>query len=455
MAEELFIPKLGQTVEEVTLINWLVEDGAKVEAGQDVLEVETDKAIFAVPAPASGILHHGPYQKGEVIPVLTVVGAVGKAGEKVSLEAQGPKQETPAGAQSGLLSSSVEEPILPADHAKAEKSAFASPRARRLAHLKGVDLAKVLPSGGGGTRVREKDVLAYLESLPHLSPVARKIAAERGLDVSSLEGSGPGGWVMKQDVLAASSTVPQQVQAAIAPAKTATDEVLERTPLTGVRGVIAERMSVSVHTTARVTLTSEVDASALAELRERFRMKVSETWGFTPSYNDFLGLIVARALKGHPYMNARLSADGKAIETLRQVNIGLAVDTPRGLLVPVIHNADRLGLRQFGQRSRELADKARQGRCLPDELSGGTFTITNLGMYEIDAFTPVINLPEIAILGVGRIVQKPVFENGEVTVGRRMILSLVFDHRLTDGAPAARFLQQIKRLVEDPFLLLE
>ena len=214
-------------------------------------------------------------------------------------------------------------------------------------------------------------------------------------------------------------------------------------------------MGTSVHTTARVTLVMEVDATGFVAMRERLKAKVSEEWGFAPGFNDLLARIVAAALRKHPYMNARLTPD--AIERLAHVNLGMAVDTERGLLVPVIRDADRKSLREFGSEFRALVDRARQGRSLPDDLTGGTFTITNLGMYDIDAFTPVINLPEAAILGVGRIALKWVYDPASpaAPVLRQMwTLSLVFDHRLVDGAPAARFLQSIKELIEEPYLLL-
>jgi pyruvate dehydrogenase E2 component (dihydrolipoamide acetyltransferase) len=211
-------------------------------------------------------------------------------------------------------------------------------------------------------------------------------------------------------------------------------------------------MSVSAHTTARVTLVTEADATAFVDARTKLKAEVTEAWGFAPGYNDLLALIVARALREFPYMNARLN--GEVIEQLPTINLGMAVDVERGLLVPVIRNADQLGLRAFGEQFRELVGRAREGRSLPDDLTGGTFTITNLGMYDVDAFTPIINLPELAILGVGRIQPKPVVRDGEVVVRQMVTLSLTFDHRLVDGAPAARFLQRIKQLVENPYLLL-
>ena len=225
--------------------------------------------------------------------------------------------------------------------------------------------------------------------------------------------------------------------------------------MTGLRRIIAERMAASSQATARVTLMTEVDATALVEAREQLKAAVEGEWGFAPSYNDLLALIVARALREFPYMNARLRPDGQAIERLPFVNLGMAVDTGRGLVVPVIRDADRQGLRALGMQLRVLVERARAGKSLPDDLSGGTFTITNLGMYDVDAFTPIINLPEAAILGAGRIRPQPVVREGQVVVRQVWVLSLAFDHRLVAGAPAARFLQQIKRWVESPYMLLE
>jgi pyruvate dehydrogenase E2 component (dihydrolipoamide acetyltransferase) len=190
-------------------------------------------------------------------------------------------------------------------------------------------------------------------------------------------------------------------------------------------------------------------------MRERLKAKVAEEWGFAPGYNDLLALIVAKALRKFPTMNARLAPD--AVELMANVNMGMAVDTEKGLLVPVIRNADTKSLREFGTAFRELVDRARKGRSLPDDLSGGTFTITSLGAYDIDAFTPVINMPEAAILGVGRIGPRWVYraDSPNAPVLRQMLtLSLVFDHRLVDGAPAARFLQWIKGVIEEPYLLV-
>jgi len=229
-------------------------------------------------------------------------------------------------------------------------------------------------------------------------------------------------------------------------------DVVERIPLKGVRAIIAERMGASVHTTARVTLMMEVDATEFVNARTRLKERVEKEWGYTPGYNDLLAKVVVTALRQYPYMNARLASD--AIEVMAHVNLGMAVDTERGLLVTVIRNAETKSLRQFGAEFRELVERARKGRSMPDDLSGGTFTITNLGMYDVEGFTPVINMPEAAILGVGRIAPKPAVYKDAIAIRQMMTLSLVFDHRLVDGAPAARFMQSIKQMVEEPYLLL-
>jgi pyruvate dehydrogenase E2 component (dihydrolipoamide acetyltransferase) len=346
-----------------------------------------------------------------------------------------------------------------------------------LAEERNVDLSQVTPTGGGGARVTEKDVLAYLASAPKATPIAQKLAAEAGVDLRTVAGTGPGGRITKEDVEGAIGREGErergrggeaEIVRAPAPALPVSPapplpvspplpvaDVVERIPLKGVRGIIADRMGTSVHTTARVTLLMDVDATEFVSARERLKARVSEEWGYTPGYNDLLGKIIAASLRKHPYMNARLAAD--AIEILGHVNLGMAVDTERGLLVPVIRDADRKSLRQFGAEFREMVNRARAGKSLPDDLAGGTFTMTNLGMFDIEGFTPIINLPEAAILGVGRIIPKWVYreESPAAPVLRQMMtLSLVFDHRVVDGAPAARFLQHIKHLVEEPYLLL-
>ncbi len=465
MAIEVYIPKFGQTVEEVTLLQWLVPDGAFVKKQQEILEIETDKTTFFVEAEGAGYLHRGPFEPGQVVPVLTVVATIGGPDEKFVGGKILADEEAPAEPQAAEAVAAAPDTAPVA----APQKIFASPRARKLAAAEHVHLAEVTPTGGGGVRVVERDVRAYLETMPKATPLAEKLAAEAGIDLRKVAGSGPGGKITKEDVEQAIKALkpPAAPEPVVAPPAPVTmpppavgiqlpvQEVVERIPLKGVRGIIAERMGTSVHTTARVTLFMEVDATEFVAARERLKAKVTDEWGFAPGYNDLLAKIVATALRKFPYMNARLAAD--AIERLAHVNLGMAVDTERGLLVPVIRDADQKSLRQFGQEFREMVERARKGRSLPDDLTGGTFTITNLGMFDIEGFTPVINLPEAAILGVGKILPKWVFrpESPDKPVLRQMMtLSLVFDHRVVDGAPAARFLQYIKQVVEEPYLLL-
>ena len=458
MAEQLLIPKLGNSVEEVTIIEWMVANGTEVKTGQEVLEIETDKAVFAVEATADGILHHGPFSSGDVAPVMTVVALIGDANDSWVV--------TPPPTSSQDLGEAIE---LPSVDEEAEEEVevtatapvpttadtsdrlFASPRARTLAANKDVDLSLLTPTGPGG-RILERDVEFHLEQRPNATPVARKLAEEAKLDVYALAGTGPGGRITKRDVERALAEAAAAPALAPTPVALPDAEVLERTPLKGVRSIIAERMGDSVHTTARVTLVTEVDATEFVAMRQRLKASVAEEWGFAPGYNDLLAIIVAKALRQHPHMNVRLTPD--AIEYLAHVNLGMAVDTERGLLVPNIKDADTKSLRQFGTEFRELAGKARSGRVRPDALSDGTFTITSLGPFDIDAFTPVINLPEAAILGVGRIAPKPAVLDGEIVVRQMWTLSLVFDHRIIDGAPAARFLQSIKHVIEEPYLMI-
>jgi pyruvate dehydrogenase E2 component (dihydrolipoamide acetyltransferase) len=443
MATAFFIPKLGQTVEEVTIVNWLVEEGVKVEPGQALMEVETDKAVFPVEATAGGFLHRGPYAAGDVVPILTTVAIIGKAEDRFVAEGQ-----PSAAAEAGVAA--AREGVAPAA-AETETGArrMVSPRARRLAAEKNVDLGKVTPTGGEGVRIIEQDVLTYLEQLPKASPLAQKVAAATGVALGTLTGTGPGGRIMRTDVEQAQRAASAPAAAKAVVAGDAAD-VLERYPLTGVRGLIAERMSMSVQTTARVTLVMEVDATELVAMRERLKGRVAEAWGFAPGYNDLLAKMTATALRQFPYMNARLTAE--AIEYLKPINMGMAVDTERGLLVPVIRNADQKSLRQFGAEFRQLVERARNRKSLPDDLSGGTFTLTSLGAFGVEAFTPVINLPEAAILGVGKIAPKVVARDGQAVVRTMCTLSLVFDHRLVDGAPAARFLRYLADLIEEPYL---
>jgi pyruvate dehydrogenase E2 component (dihydrolipoamide acetyltransferase) len=307
------------------------------------------------------------------------------------------------------------------------------------------------PDGGAGETARPAaDDLAgrYLATMRSsrpgrvlASPLARRIAARERVNLAALSGSGPHGRVLKGDVLAFLARKPAEVPAGG-----------ELIPLSATRSTIAERMAASWSAAPQVTLTAEADAVRLVRLRDSLNADAGEALQFPISYNDLFVKIVASALRQHPRLNARLEGDG--IRLVGEVNVGVAVDTERGLLVPVVRNADGKGIGQIARELRELVEKAHGGRLAPEEMTGSTFTITNLGMYGIDAFTPIINLPECAVLGIGRIAAKPVEYKGKLRLRERVVLSLTFDHRLVDGAPAARFLQHVGQLVEKPHLLM-
>ncbi len=402
MTKEVYIPKLGQTVEEVTIIKWLKDEGDIVKKGEEILEVETDKAIFPVEAGAKGTLHLGPYQPEDVVPVLTVVAVIGKP-EDVFIEktSENSAEEQNNEIQNSEKTKSIKEAAPPIKNVTTNDRIFISPRAQMRAEALGVDPSEATPTGYGGLRIIEKDILTLAES------------------VSAIPADSPA--------------------------------TAKQIPLEGIRAVIANRMQESSQTTARVTLITEVNASQLVKFKQKLKAEYEKKWGLTPGYNEILAWITTKALKAFPYMNAGLNE--KTIEQWPQINMGFAVDTERGLLVPVIKNIDKKNLKDICNTFRSLVEQTKQNRIPPEDLTGGTFTLTNLGRYEIDAFTPVINLPETAILGIGRIAERPFVVDHQLTVQHTVTLSLAFDHRLVDGAPAARFLQTVKHLIETPALL--
>jgi pyruvate dehydrogenase E2 component (dihydrolipoamide acetyltransferase) len=446
MASKVLLPKLGQTMEEGTIVEWLKQEGDPIAKGEAIFQVESDKAVLEVESKEAGVLRKILVDKGVKVPIMTPVAILGASNEDISAllaEAGLPQAAAPSATPQATALAPAEAVPMPPQPITGRERTFASPRARKLAEEKGVDLAYVLGSGPEG-RIIEKDVLGYLARQPLATPLARKVAAEAGIALGNVPSAG--GRISAAQVRAAAATT---LGAAPASAQPGAGEVI---PMAGVRAIIAERMATSAHTTASVTLQSTVDATEFVALRTRLKEALAKELGFDVGYNDLLALIVARCLIEFPYMNARLEANG--IRRLTEVNVGLAVDTERGLIVPVIRNAATLSLKQLAKQFRELVARAREGKALPDDLTGGTFTITNLGMYGLDLFTPIINLPECAILGVGRIRPEPAVVDGQVVVRQHMGLSLTFDHRLVDGAPAARFLQGIMRYIETPYLLL-
>ena len=370
---QVVMPRLGLTMIEATIKEWLKPEGAWVEEGEGLFVLEQEKATLEIESPASGRLHI-LMAEGQVAAILTPIAVLegGKGGAQHVVE----KAELPS--------------TLPQRKDKADAA------------------APLVKTAGPG---------------------------DMGVDLASITGSGSGGKVMRRDI-EASAALPGRMETTAG-----------LSALSGLRAIIAKRLSSSWMERPQVTLTTDAEATALVA----FRQQAQAEWNLKLSYNTLLVKIAARALQEHPDLNAQLGADG--IKRMADINIGLAVDTERGLMVPVLQHADRKSIFEIHDELQEITRRAIEGRSLPSELSGGTFTITNLGMYEIDAFTPIINPPECAILGVGRIISRPVGSNGQVVLKDMMALSLSFDHRLVDGAPAARFLQRNNTLNERLALL--
>ncbi len=400
---DILMPKVGLTMTEGTITQWHKREGERVGKGELLFTFETEKSTLEYESPLEGVLARILVPVGQVTPCLAPVADIDR--------------QSPAS--------------IP--HAPV------SPRARLRARELGIDIATVPASGPGGV-VLERDVLACTErqsgAAARTTPVAQRAAAELGVDLAAVKGSGPGGRITREDVDRAAESrrqppsPPPNLQA-----------------LTPARRITAQRTAESARTAPHVTLTTEADATALVSAREQLIAELGEK----VSYNALLVAIAARALKEHPQLNASWAEGGIALHN--HIAIGVAVDTPRGLYVPVVPDASS-PLVQIHRVLTELLARTLAGTAGNDDFSGGTFTITNLGMYEIDAFTPIVNQPQCAILGVGRIAGKPVARGEQVVVRQMMTLSLSFDHRVVDGAPAAQFLQRIKALIERPFALL-
>jgi pyruvate dehydrogenase E2 component (dihydrolipoamide acetyltransferase) len=402
MAIEITVPKLGLTMEEATLVGWKFVAGEMVKKEQIVLVLETDKVTFEMPSPGDGLLHPVA-ASGSRIEVSQVIGYLAKdQAELETLAAQHPTEETGASAVA-----------VPAAAAPGQPAAPAAARGRVKA-----------------------------------SPVARVMAQTHGIDLGLIVGSGPGGRVVRADVLKAiEKGVP--AKAALAPAAVAGEllSVVQEIPIAGVRKVIFKNMHLSLATQAQLTLHTEASAEAMMRLRSRLNAA-----GAKVSYNAVLVKVIAQALKQHPLINA--SVEGEVIKVWRQVHVGVAMDLGRGLIVPKVRNAEGKSIREISADIDRLVEAAKAGSLSLDDLTLGTFTLTNLGAWDIDDFTPIVNHPESAILGVGRIVEKPVARNGQVVIEPRLSLSLSFDHRIIDGASGAAFLRTIKDMVEEPSLML-
>ncbi len=398
MATELKVPTLGMDMEEATIVRWLVEEGAEVKKGDPVLEIDTDKTSFEIEAPADGSIRAIRGAAGETLAVGATLAFVAAPGEEI------PDRQAPATAE-------VAEP--PGQTAAARREASERQPAPAVADSE------------NGRKVRA-------------SPAARRAAAQMGVSIETVPGSGPYGRIYLSDVLQAEPEIPAEATAEASPAEPAAIDAARREPLSRIRRLGAERTARSFSEVPHFYLTRELKADRLVELVERLGSKMESG----PSLTELLVLAVSRTLRDHPRINARYA--GGELEVHDDVNVGLAVATDEGLVVPVIAKADTLKLRELAPRIKDLVRRARDHGLGPQELSGGTFTISNLGMMGIDSFDAIINAPEAAILAVGRVRTVPEWTDGGWVPRRVMSATLSVDHRVADGADGARFLLDLQ-----------
>jgi pyruvate dehydrogenase E2 component (dihydrolipoamide acetyltransferase) len=467
MATPVVMPKLGNSVESSIIVGWKKRPGDVVSAGETLLEVETDKATVDVEAPASGTLLAVYFNAGDDVPVMTTIAAIGQPGESTADVAPGGTSEglnredaedakgvavgTPFMASAAPVSAPAAVSSGTTHRSSPTRGGGApiSPRARHLAEDKGVSLAGIAGTGPGG-RIIERDIVAALAQQPKLTPVAERMVAQGAFAVP--EGAA-GKKITTRDLIPSAGLAPMpMMSASAAPAPSATQSEAQVIPLKGVRKVIATRMLASLQTTAQLTLNAYADARAIRALRARLKASDERLGLRGITINDFVLYAVARTLPAFPDMNTHLKDD--ALYQYSYVHLGFAVDTPKGLMVPVVKNAHTMSLRTLSAEAARLAKAAQEGSIKPDELDGGTFTISNLGGFGIDTFTPVLNPPQVGILGVGGIALRAVEVGDEIQHIPHIALSLTIDHRAVDGAPGARFLQAVARALNDIDVLM-
>ncbi len=453
MAKEIIMPALGMAQETGVLLQWLKAEGDEVTKGEPLMEIETDKTTVEVEATASGILANLTAGPGDEVPVGQVIALLLAEGESAPEPAQaGAVSETaPASTAAETASAS------PAAQPETRAEVLASPVASRIAAEHNVDLRQVEAKGG---RIQKEDVLAYLEQqrpggaagagrgdgrVP-ASPKARRLAGEQSLDLAEINGSGPEGAVLAADVVAAAEKAQAAPTPTPTPAPAATGEAV---PVSRMWQIMAQRLTESWTSVPHFYLTAEANASRLKAWRTQVQQRIEAKVTFT----DLLVKIVAAALRRHPRLNA--SWENEGIIHNNDINVGLAVAVEEGLLVPVIHQADRLGLNDLALRRQEVVSRAQDGKLLPADMSGGTFTLSNLGMFGVDAFNAIVNPPQAAILALGRIAERVVPVAGQPAVQPMMTLTLSCDHRVADGARGAEFLQTVARFIEEPLAVLD
>jgi pyruvate dehydrogenase E2 component (dihydrolipoamide acetyltransferase) len=418
---------------------WFKSEGDTIEKGEPFFEVETEKITNVVEAPASGIVFQIVVAAGKKVPVGTIVAIIAEPGEQ---------PERIEGIQAGEAVEEAEpapgRPAPPVEKPTEKKFVPATPAARRLAKELGVELASAVGTGPNG-RITEADVKRLHEEgppAPKMTPLAAEMIRQAGLDVTSIEGTGAGAKITKKDV---QRFIDLKKQEDVTPA-------VRSMAFNGIRRSIAENMHASLHSTAQLTMFAEVDVTELIRFRDMVREAYKHDDTVRISANDTIILATSRALKQHPIMNSTLI--GEEILLHDSVHMGIAVALSEGLIVPVLRDADRKNIFEIASEARELARKAREGTLSVDEVTGGTFTISNVSMFQVDGVTPILKSPETGILGIGRVKAKPAVYNGEITIRSMMFLNLTFDHQIVDGAPAAEFLQTVAGYLENPYLIM-
>jgi pyruvate dehydrogenase E2 component (dihydrolipoamide acetyltransferase) len=428
LVEEVIMPKLGATMDKGTILEWFKNVGDHVEKGEPLLEIMTDKINIEVEATSTGVLLKQCYGVDVEVDVLKPIAYIGEVGASVP---------------NTVVKPSAALEVLEAPSSKEEKQETIShliinkprrtPAARKLALENGIDLAEVTGSGPN-QRIQVSDIENILRNRRKATPLAKEIARKQEKDLSQITGTRSQGKITKQDV---------QTTLAHEGNKTLLYE--------GMRKIIGERMTKSAQDVPHVTLHCEVDVSQILDMRSELVPKVQKRTGVRLSLTDIFVKFTAHTLKKHPMLNTTFKGD--MIEVHSNINIGLAVDVPNGLVVPVIKQADQKSLAEIAQQTKELIHAAQNHKLSYEQISGATFSISNLGMFAVDSFNPIINEPEAAILGIGRIREQMVKRNGSIDSIQQVTLNLSFDHRVMDGATAARFLTDLKNALEDPYEL--
>jgi pyruvate dehydrogenase E2 component (dihydrolipoamide acetyltransferase) len=448
------LPALGESVTEGTVTRWLKAVGDEVSADEALLEISTDKVDTEIPSPVSGTLLEIKVAEDETVEVGAELAIIGAAGAAPAAQKKEPEREAPEPAD-------AEEPL----EAEAQERAAAEAQSVEKAEAEPPPEAERPPAKAEPAKAEPATQAAAPsgDGAPYVTPLVRKLAAEHDVDLSTVEGTGVGGRIRKQDVLAAAeaakkaAAAPAEQPAPAAPAGPAAKP--EPSPLRGkteklsrIRKVIARRVHESLQNTAQLTTVIEVDVTAIAKLREQVKRSFEQREGVKLSFLPFFAKAALEALKAHPQINASIDVEAGEVTYHDAENLGLAVDTERGLMVPVIHNAGDLNIAGLAKRIADLAARTRDNKLTPDDIAGGTFTLTNTGSRGALFDTPIFFQPQVAILGTGAVVKRPVVvttDFGETFAIRHMIyLALSYDHRLIDGADAARFLQTIKQRLE-------